>query len=129
MFSKILLTSLIIGALSVNALSVPVAREPFKGMPRPPSKPTVRRPKREPGERSMLPQLHLMVVSTPPIDDDSFWLNAREPVKGEFPMRVGVNPTLTRPRHAEAKAKAHCPQAEARTGWVPSVLDSILVGI
>ena len=49
MFSKVLLTSLIIGALSVDALIVPVAREPGQhGEHGSAPKPTKPKPEREP---------------------------------------------------------------------------------
>ena len=46
-------------------------------------------------------------------EDDSFWLNAREPVKGGPYDYRKQDVTLTLPRHAEAETEAYCPPAKA----------------
>ena len=54
------------------------------------------------------------LTRTPLLDeDDSFWLNAREPVKGGPPDCTELDATLTLPRYAEAETEAYCPPAKA----------------
>ena len=57
------------------------------------------------------------LTCTPLLDeDDSFLLNAREPVKGEPSDCRKPNMTLILPRHVEAQTEAYCPPTKARTG-------------